>query len=205
MPLVLLFLIVSVVHSAETLKRTLKNRLTSPDLEGKASFCLRCVKLSYISRPAELHGHRCFLLSTFIVFKLNFNLLLCLQKGKSNQLYYIYKYSYWIVHIAGGAGGEKKQGLGVRQHKHRGMKKNEAIKRRPKEENVKLPEQKCSCLCPRFLFTLAARVRPWMAAAARRVEPAPAWDDDWYGHISPLAEDGIPVRPGANFCFTLPA
>lgn len=87
MPLVLLFLIVSVVHSAETLKRTLKNSLTSPDLEGKASFC---VKLSYISRPAELHGHRCFLLSTFIVFKLNFNLLLCLQKGKSNQLYYIY-------------------------------------------------------------------------------------------------------------------
>ena len=104
------------------------------------------------------------------------------KKGKSNQLYYIYiyiyiyKYSYWIVHIAGGAGGRKKRGLGVQQHKRRRMKKNEAIKRRPKEENVKLPEQKCSCLCPRFLFTLAACVSPWMAAAARRVKPTPAWD-----------------------------
>ncbi len=178
-------------------------------------------KLSYSTRPAELHGCLCFLLSPVIVFKLNFNLLVCLQrKMKSNQLItlfiYIYththththtytysKYECWIVHIAEGAGK---------------MFGSSSIDTEEWKRMTRLNVDwggKCETLeaemflpLPLLLFTLWACVRLWMAAAGRCMEPVLAWDDDWYGHVSLLREDeildGIPIQPGVNFASFCP-
>lgn len=73
----------------------------------------------------------CVLLSPVIVFKLNFNLLVCLRgKMKSNLLItHIHthsKYKYWIVHIAEGA----KKCLGPAAQTEEEKTKNEMIKPR---------------------------------------------------------------------------
>lgn len=94
----------------------------SQRMEEKSNFFRVVCKLSY---------GPCVLLSPVIVFKLNFNLLVCLRgKMKSNLLItHIHthsKYKYWIVHIAEGA----KKCLGPAAQTEEEKTKNEMIKPR---------------------------------------------------------------------------
>lgn len=94
----------------------------SPRMEEKSNFFRVVCKLSY---------GPCVLLSPVIVFKLNFNLLVCLRgKMKSNLLItHIHthsKYKYWIVHIAEGA----KKCLGPAAQTEEEKTKDEMIKPR---------------------------------------------------------------------------
>lgn len=164
-----------------------QSRHTSAEVEE--SRCFPVVrKLGYSTRPAELHACLCFLLSPVIVFKLNFNLLMCLRrKMKSNHLIiYIHththgKYRYWIVHIA-----EKKPAAWTQKNEEKKSRLN--VGRGGKCETL---GAEMLLPLPLLVFTLTACVTLWMAAAGRCMEPALARDDDWYGHISPLAEDKI--------------